>query len=380
MAKVSHDDSLVNARILYWGAQGSGKTENLRMIYSKLRPDHRGSIEAVPTRIDPTVEYEVLPIRLGDVGGFRTAIEIIAVPGAADQSPTRKQLLDEVDGIVLVVDSRAERIDDNEASLRELRDMLVDYGRRLEDIPLVVQYNKRDLSNPYTLDELHRRLDVGGAAVFEAVATEATGVLKTLSTLSKRVVRTLRDRKFDRTAQPDPIDAERPASADTSTDTTIHTTTDTTLDTAAAPVADVSHRMEEAILAEASHPDSDAIVDIAEQAEILLDDPWDLTAPDSEAEIEDAIEGLEAIDSLEPLHPLEPHEPSTSQPPKLGPELSIASVGEATRCGERAVRVPLVVADKKGRSTTLVLTISLDTLSSTEPGVSPDTAPDETPD
>lgn len=349
MAKLSHDDALVNARILYWGAHGSGKSSNLRTIYRRLRPDHRGSLNAVPTRIDPTVEYEVLPIELGDVGGFRTAIEIIAVPGAADHAPTRKQLLDEVDGIVLVIDSQPERIADNEASLQELRSALSDYGRRLEDIPLVIQYNKRDLSDPYTLDELHRRLDVGGAAVFEAVATEATGVLKTLSTLSKRVVRTLRDQKFDIPAGTGTIDSAPPTAADSGT--------------IADSAAEAANRMEEAILAEASHPESDDIVDLAAQAESLLDASW-LTATDSETK--DDLEGFEAIDSPDAL------ELETSQSPQLGPELSIASVGEATRCGDRAVQVPIVVADKEARSTTLILTISLDALQDKPPYEAPD--------
>ncbi len=367
MAKHIHDDALVNARILYWGAEHSGKSENLRTIYRRLRPDHRGPLKAVPTRIDPSVEYEVLPIELGDVGGFRTAIEMIAVPGAADQAPTRKQLLDEVDGIVLVIDSQATRIADNEASLQELRSALADYGRRLEDIPLVIQYNKRDLSDPYTLDELHRRLDVRGAAVFEAVATEPTGVLKTLSTLSKRVVRTLRDRKFDTAGQSGNLDFGPPSVADARSDSD--------------SLAEVSGRMEKAILAEESHPESDAIADLTARTESLLDDSWDLVAPDSEADA--GLDGLDARYALEPLEafgPFEPLGPASSNTPQLGPELSITSVGEATRCGQRAVRVPLVVADKEGRSTTLVLTISLDTLSSCSPDSSHDGAPEEARD
>lgn len=361
MAKFGPENALVNARILYWGAQNSGKSENLRTIYRRLRPDHRGSLQAVPTRIDPSVEYELLPIELGDVAGFRTTIEIIAVPGASDQFPTRKQLLDEVDGIVLVVDSQATRISENEASLQELRDALADYGRRLEDIPLVIQYNKRDLSDPYTLDELHRRLNVGGAAVFEAVATEATGVLKTLSTLSKRVVRTLRDRKFDGAGRSGRIDAG-PASANDD-------------GPVSDPPAEVTSRMEEAILAEDSHPESDAISNLTARAESLLDEPSELITADSEPD-EAPIE-LPALDVLDPI---EPFGSESRQAPLLDAELSISSVGQATRCGERSVRVPLVVADKRGRSTTLILTISLDALSPGSPHPPHDTVPEETAD
>ena len=92
----------VNARIVLWGIEGSGKTTTLETIHAKLREDPGGDLRRAPTRLDPTVTYEALPITLGEVGGVGTRIELIAVPAAPDQAMTRKQLLDEVDGIVLV--------------------------------------------------------------------------------------------------------------------------------------------------------------------------------------------------------------------------------------------------------------------------------------
>lgn len=187
------DPRVVDARIVYWGIEGAGTTTNLRVIHAKLRPDHRGNLERIPTRLDPTVAYDRLPIELGEIAGVRTRIQIVAVPGESEHAPTRKGLLDRVDGIVFVVDARRERIDDNVAALAELRSALAAYGRSLEDVPLVVQYNKHDLSDDYVLEELYRKLDVRGAAAFEAVAAEGSGVLQTLTTISKRVVRTLRE-------------------------------------------------------------------------------------------------------------------------------------------------------------------------------------------
>ena len=84
----------VNARIVYWGVEGAGKTTNLNAVYSKLRPDHRGDLREVPTRLDPSISYEILPIELGDVAGVRTQIQIVAPPGTPEQAPTRKQLLE----------------------------------------------------------------------------------------------------------------------------------------------------------------------------------------------------------------------------------------------------------------------------------------------
>jgi hypothetical protein len=330
MAKLNPDETMVNARIVYWGIEGAGKTENLHSVYRKLRSDSRGEIEREASRIDPTVEYETLPIELGEIRGLRSRIQMTAVPGGASQAPTRKQLLDQVDGIVMVVDSRRECIDDNAASLNELREMLRDYGRALEDVPLVLQYNKRDLSDPYVLEELHRRLDVTGAAVFEAVAVETTGVLQTLSTIAKHVIRSLRGQKFDversETDEPALLEEgrEQPEKAAQDTGSGVELTSEPT------PLS----RMEDAVLSGEEHSEASAIDDLAREAQEVFDAPWDEVAVDVES-------------------------PRGAQ---LDAEFSITSVGEATRSGDRGVRVPVVVSDKQGRSSKLVLTIQLDPL------------------
>jgi signal recognition particle receptor subunit beta len=199
MAEASGAAREVNARIVYWGVEGAGKESNLRSIHGKLRPDHRGRLEAVPTALDPSVCSWRLPIELGEIAGVRTRIQVVAVPGGAEQAPTRKQLLDRVDGVVFVVDARRDRIDANVAAFEELRSALAAYGRALESVPLVVQYNHHDQSDPFVLEELHRKLDVKGAAVFEARASDGTGVLPTLTTISKRVVRELREAEAAKT-------------------------------------------------------------------------------------------------------------------------------------------------------------------------------------
>jgi signal recognition particle receptor subunit beta len=342
MAKLSSDETAVNARILYWGIGGSGKTANLESIHRKLRADHRGEIQREATLIDPTVEYESLAIELGEVGGLKTRIQMIAVPGGADQAPTRKQLLDQVDGVVLVIDSRRDRIDENVSSLNELSEMLHDYGRSLEDVPLVLQYNKRDLSDPYAIEELYRKLKVNGAAVFEAVATETTGVLQTLSTLSKHVVRSLRGRQFSAqpTATPQPDDSLSGLSVHAEpVEAPVVEAAEVAPEPAVAEVSTTA-RMEDAILSEQEHPDASILDEIAATAQTALDISWG-------------------------EHPAE-SEPVASV--ELDAEFSIASVGEATRSGERGVRVPLVVSDKAGRRSKLVLSIRLDPLVDGESG------------
>jgi hypothetical protein len=183
----------VNARIVYWGVEGAGKRTNLTVIHAKLRPDHRGELRELPTRVDPSVSYAMLPIELGEVSGVRTRIQVLTAPAGAEQAPTRKQLLDRVDGVVFVADARRERLSENLACFEELRSMLAAYGRSPEQVPLVLQYNKRDLSDSYALEELHRKLGLRGVAAFEAVAKDGNAVLQTLTTISKRVIRQRRE-------------------------------------------------------------------------------------------------------------------------------------------------------------------------------------------
>lgn len=327
MAKVTPEAAEVNARILYWGVEGAGKRTSLRGVYAKLRPDHRGRMSEVATRLDPSVAYTVLPIELGDIGTMRTRIELIAVPGAPEQAPTRKSLLDQVDGVVLVVDCDPQRVHENAALVEELRKGLADYARRLDELPLVVQYNKRDLTDDYGIDELHRRLGLGTATVFETVATDGRGLLPTLSTISKKVMRALRGESLGtppaspapaRPAPPEPVRTPPPRPAPVTP--------------APRPAPPQVRALEEAILQETSQPDAELDAQVA-SAESLLDAPWPGDA------------------SL--------HEPAGA---RIGRTLSIVSVGEAARVDAHSLRVPVVLGDGEGQTSTLMLTIRLDAL------------------
>jgi hypothetical protein len=322
MPKGSLEGGEVNARIVYWGPEGAGKSTNLHAAFAKLRPDHRGEIKQLPTRIDPTVGYEVLPITLGEIAGVRTLLELVAVPGDREQTPTRKQLLDQVAGVVLVMDSRAGCAEANLASLRELRQDLAAYGRSLEGLPLVVQYNKRDLADPYAIEDLHRRLGLGNVPVFEAVATQGSGVLQTLSTISKRVIRALREQETP-VAPPAAEPIPEPA---------------------APALPTPAERMEQALLAETELPEESAEAVLARGTDELLAPSWD----DPAGEIE------------------------RSTGVRIGPDLTIVSVGEAVRTGDRELRLPLVLGDGDGRTSSVVLTLRLDALH--EPGHGEDPA------
>ena len=321
----------VNARIVYWGVEGAGKLTNLRVIHSKLRPDHRGELRQIPTRLDPTVSYAVLPIELGEIGGVRTRIQIVAVPGAPEHAPTRKQLLDRVDGVVFVVDTSRERLDENLQSFDELRGALAAYGRAVEDVPLVIQYNKRDQDDPFALEELHRKLSMRGVAAFEAVAAQGTAVLQTLTTISKRVIRHLRE-------QGEPAESARAPAAPPAATRVLDVAAAPERPRPAAPAPPPARALEPELLGEAD----------AESAH---------AAAEAQSIFEPSFEAAQAELELEP----EPEEPEALVAPELPDEaFRVESAGPAAVAGEGTLRVPLVVRDESGRRRRLTLSLRLD--------------------
>ncbi len=345
----------VNARIVLWGIEGSGKTTTLETIHAKLREDLRGELRREPTRLDPTVFYESLPITLGEVGGVGTRIELIAVPGAPDQAMTRKQLLDEVDGIVLVLDCSPERIRDNGPAIEELKQSLAAYGQRLDAFPLVLQYNKRDVADPFAIEDLHRQIGFDQAAVFETIATTGHGILPTLTTISKHVVRARRGSSGE-------IDAGVAAAA---------------AQGAAAPAAPVAPPEPEA-LPETPVQALDAAPELLEveptlEAIALDDDP----ATTSTAELlESAIlaegedENFQTLGAIEVDLDGESSEwtaPAAPAKPTEG-ALRVVSVGQATVAADGGVRLPLVLGDDDGGSRSVVLSLRLDALANEDGG------------
>jgi signal recognition particle receptor subunit beta len=343
--------SEVSARVLLWGIEGAGKSATLAMIHKKLRPDLRGELRKEATRLDPTVYFETLSITIGDIGDLSMRLEVCAVPGAPDQAMTRKQLLDEVDGIVIVLDASPDRIDANYAAIDELRASLAAYGRRLDAFPIVLQYNKRDIADPFAIEELHRRIGLDQAAVFETIATTGHGILATLTTISKHVVRSRRAESGQTGPAPADSAATTPAPASSSSGTaTASTRASTTASTitpeatpqsireAATEIADstsLSHEiLEAAILAEADNQDPDPISELIEMDVATRAQPdWNATSG------------------------------TTTKPTGgFGADLRIVSIGQASLESDGGVRLPLVLGDESGQTRTVVLSLKLDAL------------------
>jgi signal recognition particle receptor subunit beta len=184
----------IQCKIVYYGPGRCGKTTNLKYIYSNIRNKVKGKMISIDTKGDKTLFFDFLPLDLGKVGGFSIRIQLYTVPGQVHYNATRKLVLKGVDGVVFVADSLKVRREKNIESLQNLKDNLHDERMALHDIPLVMQYNKRDLQGgavpilPLEVMEkdLNSQLKVPS---FAASAVEGYGVFETLRIISKLVAK-----------------------------------------------------------------------------------------------------------------------------------------------------------------------------------------------
>jgi mutual gliding-motility protein MglA len=176
---------------VYYGPGLGGKTTNLEYVYDKVSPETRGKLISLATEHERTLFFDFLPVDLGSIRGFTTRFHLYTVPGQVYYNASRRLILKGVDGLVFVADSQAERMDANIAALENLYENLLDYGYDATQLPIVLQWNKRDLPNALPVEELRRQLNPMGLSAFEAVATTGVGVFDTLKAVSKLVLKSL---------------------------------------------------------------------------------------------------------------------------------------------------------------------------------------------
>ena len=181
------------AKIVYYGPGLCGKTTNLHFIYGRTAPGSRGEMVSLETETDRTLFFDLLPLDVGIISGFKTRLQLYTVPGQVFYNTTRKLVLKGVDGVVFVADSQRPMSEPNRESLKNLRENLLEIGLSLDAIPLVFQYNKRDLGNILSVDELNDLLNPDRALEwYEASATNGPGVFETLKAISKLTLRSLK--------------------------------------------------------------------------------------------------------------------------------------------------------------------------------------------
>ncbi|MFO8035123.1 MAG: ADP-ribosylation factor-like protein [Anaerolineales bacterium] len=178
----------INLKIVYYGPSLSGKTTTLQYIHSKTHPDRRGDLVSLKTREDRTLYFDYMQIELGKIAGLKPRFNIYTVPGQVYYKQTRKLVLKGADGVVFVADSQRNRLFENVRAVRDMRKDLQDLGFNPEEIPLVLQCNKRDLEDVVPVGAIKEHLGMNGVPTIETVAIRGDGVLDGLKTIINRVV------------------------------------------------------------------------------------------------------------------------------------------------------------------------------------------------
>lgn len=191
MVQINFAKREINCKLVYYGPGLSGKTTNLEVVHKKAPASKKGELTSIATEGDRTLFFDYMPLELGKVGGMNTKFQLYTVPGQVYYNATRKLVLQGADGVVFVADSQPDKMDENLESFQNLEENLREQGLDPKTIPMVLQWNKRDLPNVLPVDELDKRMNKYGAPTFEAVAVTGDGVFPTLKKLAQIVLEKL---------------------------------------------------------------------------------------------------------------------------------------------------------------------------------------------
>jgi signal recognition particle receptor subunit beta len=188
MSFVNYHTKEINCKIVYYGPGLGGKTTNIQYVYQRTTSQSKGKMVTLNTENERTLFFDFLPLDLGTIRGFKTRFHLYTVPGQVFYEASRKLILRGVDGIVFVADSQVERMEANLESLEGLKKNLTEQGYDFDKIPLVFQWNKRDLPNIVSNQDLQKKLNELDRPCFEASAIKGEGVFETLKSISKLVL------------------------------------------------------------------------------------------------------------------------------------------------------------------------------------------------
>jgi signal recognition particle receptor subunit beta len=194
MVLFNYSTKELTAKVVYYGPGLCGKTTNLQWIHDQLPIRNKGKMLSLATETDRTLFFDFLPIELGAIRGMKTRIQLYTVPGQVFYNATRRMVLKGADGVVFVADSQEAMLDANAESLENLRENLEVNEISLDTVPLVLQYNKRDLPNAASIAAMNARLNPRGVPYFEAVAVKGVGVEETLKGVTGLVFKSLAKR------------------------------------------------------------------------------------------------------------------------------------------------------------------------------------------
>ncbi len=191
MSFINSQEKEIHCKIAYHGPTGAGKSTSLRFLYEKTAAGHKGKLVSLSEEKDHALFFDFLPLSLGKVKDYTLRIHLYSIPEHVVHNSSRNIILKGTDGIIFVVDSRMERLEENLESWRSLKPSLKLHDINLETIPLAFQYNKRDFPNVMPVDELRRALNPRGLPDFETVAKKGTNVLECFQVIAKKVLQEL---------------------------------------------------------------------------------------------------------------------------------------------------------------------------------------------
>jgi signal recognition particle receptor subunit beta len=170
-------------KLVYYGPALSGKTTNLQALHRLLSPEGRGRLMTLETRDDRTLFFDLLPITVNTESGLTVRIKLFTVPGQVIHNSTRRLVLQGADGVAFIADSQVNEVRANQAAFKDLRKNLRENGLEPASMPVVIQYNKRDLPNIRSDEEIARMASMGRERTYLATATHGTGVMETFTGL-----------------------------------------------------------------------------------------------------------------------------------------------------------------------------------------------------
>ncbi|HAG90677.1 MAG TPA: gliding-motility protein MglA [Bdellovibrionales bacterium] len=192
MSFINYNAKEIHCKVVYYGPSLGGKTTNQQWVYQKTMSGEKSDLFSIPGDAERTLFFDFLPLNIGEIQGYKTRMHLYTVPGQVVYDASRKLILKGLDGLVFVADSQEERMEENIQALKNLERNLTQQGYGINEVPLVFQYNKRDLPNAVPLEEMKTALNKYNSPEFEGTASEGKGVFESLKSVSKSIINVLK--------------------------------------------------------------------------------------------------------------------------------------------------------------------------------------------